>query len=219
MLPRTPEPELMDDAAQAQAYADADFQAPHDAIADRFVTMFGANARGIALDVGCGPADVVVRIAKRCPLLVIDGIDGADSMLALGRERIVREGLHNRVRLYRAFVPDDPLPRVGVDFVTSNSILHHLHEPQGLWSVVRRASRAGTRVYITDLMRPDSADDVERFVDIYADGEPDVLRRDFRASLYAAFTVDEVKAQLAAAGLPLMVQAISDRHLLVSGTL
>jgi ubiquinone/menaquinone biosynthesis C-methylase UbiE len=221
MLPRTTEPELMDDDVQAKAYADADFAAPHDAFVDLFVHRFGdvAAGGGVALDIGCGPADVVVRLAQRCPRLIIDGVDGAEAMLRLGRARVHKAGLSNRVRLYRALLPMDPLPRVGVDVITSNSILHHLHDPSGLWTAVRRAARPGTAVFIMDLMRPKTAADVDRFVDVYAAGEPEILRRDFAASLHAAFTVAEVEQQLQQAGLPLCVEATSDRHLLVSGVL
>ncbi len=220
-LKRTTEPELMDDDVQAKAYADADFAAPHDAFVDRFVERFGdVVARGgVALDVGCGPADVVVRLARRCPQLVVDGVDGADAMLRLGRARVAAAGLGNRVRLYRALLPQDPLPRVAVDVITSNSILHHLHDPSGLWTAVRRASRPGTAVFIMDLMRPKSAADVDRFVDVYAAGEPEILRRDFAASLHAAFTVSEVREQLRQAGLGLDVEATSDRHLVISGVM
>ena len=74
-LPRTTEPELMNDDAQAQAYADADFAAPHEAFVDRFVARFGSGdpiaVSGLCLDIGCGPADVVIRMARRCPRLVI----------------------------------------------------------------------------------------------------------------------------------------------------
>ena len=46
------------------------------------------------------------------------------------------------------------------------------------------------------------------------------LRRDFRNSLYAAFTPDEVRQQLGFAGLQgLQVGYVSDRHLAVSGRL
>ena len=216
-LPRTPEPELMDDDEQAQAYANADFAAPHEAFVDRFVEAFSHPA-GLCLDIGCGPADVVMRMARRCPALVIDGVDGAEAMLAIGRQRIAAAGLQNRVRLYKAFLPDDALPRTGVDLISSNSILHHLHDPQALWRTVRRAARPGTKVFIMDLMRPATAATVERFVDVYAAGEPEVLRRDFGASLHAAFTVDEVRAQLVTAGMAhLTVQAVSDRHLTIVG--
>ena len=71
-----------------------------------------------------------------------------------------------------------------------------------------------------DLMRPATAALVARYVDVYTDGEPEVLRRDFGASLHAAFTVDEVQEQLRLAGLAgLSVQAVSDRHLTVVGVL
>lgn len=222
MLPRTVEPELMDDLEQATAYADADFAAPHEAFVDRFVARFGGDATaivGTALDIGCGPADVVIRLAKRCPRLVIDGVDGADAMLAIGRERVRAAGLHNRVRLYHALLPTTSLPRVGVDVVTSNSILHHLHDPDVLWRTVRLAARPGTKVFVMDLLRPVDGATVDRFVDVYAAGEPEVLRHDFRASLHAAFTLDEVRAQLQHAGLKLDVRAVSDRHLVVDGVL
>jgi ubiquinone/menaquinone biosynthesis C-methylase UbiE len=219
MLSRTVEPELMNDEAQALAYANANFAAPHEAFVDRFIERFG-DVAGIALDIGCGPADVVMRLARRCHRLVVDGVDGADAMLAIGRERVAAAGLSNRVRLYRAFLPDDPLPRLGVDVVTSNSILHHLHRPEVLWQTVRRAARPGTKVLVMDLMRPASAALVDEYVHTYTAGEPEVLRTDFAASLHAAFTLDEVRAQLAAAGLQgLRVEATSNRHLLVSGVL
>ncbi len=222
-LERTVEPELMDDVEQVRAYADADFAAPHDAFVDAFVAFAGGGAdsvAGVALDIGCGPADVVMRLARRCERLVIDGVDGAEAMLAIGRQRVREAGLSNRVRLYRAWLPQEPLPRNVVDIVTSNSILHHLHEPAVLWRAVRQVSRRGTRIFVGDLMRPTSAATVDRFVEFYAKGEPEVLKRDFAASLHAAFTVDEVRAQLQLAGLSMLtVKATSDRHLLISGTL
>ena len=52
------------------------------------------------------------------------------------------------------------------------------------------------------------------------DYTPEVLRRDFRNSLFAAYTVAEVQSQVEAAGLGgLHVAAVSDRHLAVRGQL
>ena len=69
-----------------------------------------------------------------------------------------------------------------------------------------------------DLMRPDSPGDVDSLVEQYSAGEPEVLKRDFHASLCAAFTADEVRSQLRVAGLPnLRVEIVSDRHLTVTG--
>lgn len=220
---RIPEPELMDEAAQAKAYAEADFAAPHERCVDLFVASWPASRgpiAGVALDVGCGPADVVVRMARRCPRLVVDGVDGAEHMLALGRRRVQAEGLENRVRLYRAFLPGDPLPRTSYDVVTSNSILHHLHDPQVLWRTLRHAAAPGAHVFVMDLMRPATLAEAAALTDRYAAGEPDILRHDFHASLCAAFSPDEVRAQLDDARLGgLRVDVVSDRHLTITGTM
>mgnify|MGYP002338722029 CR=1 FL=1 len=104
--------------------------------------------------------------------------------------------------------------------VVSNSLLHHLHWPACLWDAINRVAGEGTAVYIMDLQRPDSAEQAAKIVADYAADEPEQLRTDFYNSLLAAFTPEEVSAQLAAAGLEgLTVAAVSDRHLLVQGTL
>ena len=223
LLSRTTEPELMNDAEQALAYAEADFAVSHEGVVDEFAAswrrlMGTSTPTGIALDIGCGPGDVVIRMARRFPTLIIDGVDGADAMLALGRERVAAAGFANRLRLYRAFLPSDPLPRTTFDVVSSNSILHHLHDPQALWTTVRRASRPGTMVFVMDLIRPNSAAAVDELVATAAGDEPEILQRDFAASLHAAFRVDEVQAQLKAAGLTqLSVRTTENDRLVVDG--
>lgn len=69
-------------------------------------------------------------------------------------------------------------------------------------------------------MRPDNDEKVDVLVDEYARAEPEILRRDFRNSLKAAFTPDEVVLQLRTAELEgLQVKVVSDRHMTMSGIL
>ena len=216
---RQPEPELMNAAAQAAAYAEADFSAPHQFLVDRIGHLLpGLPATARVIDLGCGPADVTVRFALALPGWHIDGVDGADAMLALGRARVVKAGLERRVVLHRAVLPHDPLPDVGYEVILSNSLLHHLHQPQVLWRALRAAAAPGAFVYVTDLRRPADEQGLSRLVETHSTPEPAVLRRDFEASLRAAFTAPEVRAQLRDAGLScLTVTELSDRHLAVAG--
>lgn len=217
MLERTPEPELMDEDEQAAAYAGADFEASHGAIVDALLGRLpDFPATGHVLDIGCGPGDISVRVARCFPGVRIDGIDGAEAMLAPGRERIGREGLGERIGLYRVMLPDEAPPRGVYDAVVSNSLLHHLHDPMVLWGVVAATARVGAPVFVADLARPEDGAAVDALVADMAD-EPEVLRRDFRASLHAAFTVEEVRGQLRAAGLDLAVEMIDGHHLVVWG--
>jgi SAM-dependent methyltransferase len=218
-MQRVPEPELMDDEAQARAYAEADFEEPH----SRFVRLLCERfpdlpADGSALDLGCGPADVTLRVARILPAWTLDGIDGSLAMLRYGHRAIARAGLTARVQLVHAYLPTDALPREQYDLVFSNSLLHHLRDPMVLWHSVSRWAAAGNAVFVMDLMRPNSRDAATALVQTYAFAEPDVLRRDFFNSLLAAYRVGEVRDQLAAAKLTtLQVEAVSDRHLIVWG--
>ena len=87
-----------------------------------------------------------------------------------------------------------------------------------MWQTVAQCAAPRAHVIVMDLARPASETAVDSLVETYALNEPDVLRRDFRNSLFAAYTVDEVEEQLQAAGLDnLAVQMVSDRHLAVFG--
>ncbi|SEO67814.1 class I SAM-dependent methyltransferase [Aquisalimonas asiatica] len=217
-MERIPEPELMDEAEQALAYARADFEAPNSAFVERYAELIGVTG-GRVLDVGCGPGDIPLRLARRFPGLRVDGLDGAEAMLALARDALAREpAIGDRVRFIHDDVAGDSVRGAAYDAVVSNSLLHHLHEPSTLWRLVKETARPGAGVLVMDLYRPDTRERAAEIVATYASDEPEVLRRDFFNSLLAAFTPGEVREQLACAGLPhLRVETVSDRHLLVHG--
>lgn len=220
-MQRIPEPELMDDEAQARAYSQADFSEPHDTFVQLFRQAF-PQPLGTAevLDLGCGPADVTARFAKAFPDCRIHGVDGARAMLHLARERVADAGLEERVTLTQVCLPTTTLPQRHYTVVISNSLLHHLQDPMVLWATIRECAVSGTRVFVMDLRRPDTVKNVMALVAQYAGDEPEVLRQDFYNSLLAAYEPAEVEAQLAAMGLPeLKVNVVSDRHLTVSGIL
>ena len=217
---RVPEPELMDDEAQALAYAEADFEEPNSRFTDLYSEFVGRLRPGAAvLDLGCGPGDITLRIAAADPGIEVHGLDGSAAMLAFGQAaRASRPELAGRVRFLEGLVPGAVLPRANYDAVVSNSLLHHLHHPEALWRMIRERARPGAPVLVMDLMRPSDEATARALVDEYAADEPEVLRRDFYNSLLAAFELDEVRQQLEVAGLGgLEVMPVSDRHLLVRG--
>lgn len=217
-MKRIPEPELMTDEEQAVAYANADFEEPHNHFIELLKETVGKDlpSSGRAVDLGCGAADISIRFARAYPDYHIDALDGAAAMLAEGKKALTKSGLSGRINLIETYIDEFSLSEQTYDLIFSNSLLHHLHDPMVLWSAIKNA-KGNPSIFIMDLMRPESEDQVDAFTKKYAEGEPEVLQRDFHNSLKAAFTPEEVVEQLNTVGLSdLNVVVVSDRHLTVS---
>lgn len=216
-LPRIAEAELMDAADRAAAYANADFREPHDAFVEQFAQRFSEFRGGDVLDLGCGPADVTVRFARRYPAAVITAIEGAQAMLELATRRIEAEALGHQIRLEQFYLPDPALLQRRFDAVISNSLLHHLADPLTLWEVVAALPK-GAPVWVVDLLRPTSQNMLEELVARHAQQADPLLAEDFANSLRAAYRPPEIAAQLRARELAhLNIETTSDRHLAVWG--
>jgi len=221
-MERVVEPELMDDPGQARAYSEADFADPHQAVVAHFTERFpdfDSCREARVIDLACGPAEVTSRLARALPHATFLGVDGADAMVELGRERLVRDGLDDRVSLVRRFLPDPTLRELGpFDAAVCTGALHHFHDPMVLWDTLSDVSTRGTRILVQDLTRPGSIDAAHALVARYAGEEPEILRRDYFHSLCAAFTLDEIREQLERVGFGYFAcDAVSDRHVVVSG--
>jgi cyclopropane fatty-acyl-phospholipid synthase-like methyltransferase len=218
-MDRALEPELMDDPEQSLAYAKADFEEENQGFVERFLECFPDIKSGYLLDLGCGPADIPLRLARALPDCRITGVDGSAPMIALGREAVRAAGLAERVTLRCERFQDTVLAE-RADAVISNSLLHHAPNALQFWYAVRTLAKPGAAVLVMDLLRPDSPEAAQAIVDKYAVGEPAILRRDFYNSLLAAFTDDEVAAQLTEMNLSrLLIDVPDDRHWIVGGRL
>jgi hypothetical protein len=138
-------------------------------------------------------------------------------MLELSRRRLTAAGMIDRVKLLRAFIPLDDIPKQEYAVIMSHSLLHHLHQPEVLWNTVKQCAGANTYVFVADLRRPVTPEAANDVVEKLSASEPEVLKRDFYNSLCAAFTKDEIETQLKAAGLSLKVEEVGDIHILIHG--
>jgi trans-aconitate 2-methyltransferase len=211
----------MEGAEQAQAYAEADFSATDQAMVERIADLYGDGLGARIVDLGCGPGNISFRLAERYPLSEVLGVDGSGAMLALAEARLEQEQQGSRpagsLRFQQVLLPAPGLEG-GYEAVVSNSLLHHLHDPQVLWRTVRQLAAPGAAVYIKDLRRPADQAALERLVATHAAQAPPVLQHDYRQSLRAAFTAPEVEEQLRQAGLEqLLVRELDDRYLEIMG--
>jgi ubiquinone/menaquinone biosynthesis C-methylase UbiE len=224
-MKRIAEPELMNEPAQVQAYACADFEQPHSRFIELLIECFAAslqtgddNSECFALDLGCGPADISRRFARALPAYQVHAVDGAANMVAMA-DSLNREcGLDQRIQLFTALISDLRLPQAHYNVIFSNSLLHHLLDANAIWKAIARYSQPGTLVFVMDLLRPDTTARARELVETYAANETEILRQDFYHSLCAAYTIDEVQQQLHQCGMDYCkTRQVSDRHLIVYG--
>jgi 2-polyprenyl-3-methyl-5-hydroxy-6-metoxy-1,4-benzoquinol methylase len=211
------EPELMNDPEQALIYAQEDFEQENQGFVDRFRDYFPDFSEGHVFDLGCGPGDIPIRFARLFPSCRITGVDASAPMVRLAEDAVQQAGLSGRITFSCERFQD--LAGVSIaDAAISNSLLHHVPNPLQFWHKLRLAVKPGSPVLVMDLLRPDSPEDAQAIVDRYASDAPDILRRDFYNSLLAAFTEDEIGAQLAQLNLTrLLIDVIDDRHWVVGG--
>jgi SAM-dependent methyltransferase len=230
-MQRVPEPELMEEVAQVQAYAMADFAAGDQAVVERLVQLAAtagvalASPEALLVDLGCGPGNISLRLSSRFPAARVVGIDGSAAMLRVAEERRCGLGAAaDRLQFACHTLPSAALEQGELagacTALVSNSLLHHLHQPAVLWQAVRTLAAPGAFLYLKDLRRPVSPAAAEALLERHLPEAPAVLQRDYLASLHAAFTAAEVEGQLAAADLPqLVVAELDDRYLEVWGRL
>ena len=223
-MERIPEPELMDDPAQAQAYAATDFSSSDRAMVADLLDRYGDGLGGAVLDLGCGPGNITFLLAEalaaRDPAATVLGVDGAPRMLAIAEERRRHHPRAAAIAFHEELLPCPSLAGRRFSAVVSNSLLHHLHQPQQLWQALGPLAAPGAVVVVRDLRRPPDPAGLEALLARPGAGLDPLVYRDYAHSLRAAFSPDEVRQQLRQAGLVgLAVHEIDDQYLEVRGRL
>jgi ubiquinone/menaquinone biosynthesis C-methylase UbiE len=181
------EPELMEDPEQVLAYAQANFEIPHNDFIQRLSSLIGDDFSGTALDLGCGSGDISRRFVHAYPTCLLHALDGSAAMLNYAKS-INNAGGIEPICFIQARLPDVELPQTSYQLIFSNSLLHHLPNPQTLWQTIKRYTQPGGYIAVMDLLRPDSISDAQQLVTRYASDEPDILQRDFYHSLTGGFS-------------------------------
>ncbi|HEY9726816.1 MAG TPA: methyltransferase domain-containing protein [Chroococcales cyanobacterium] len=210
-MERVTEPEVMDSPQEAIEYDAMDFTDVNTDFAERAVEL--GPLEGLILDAGTGPARIPIFLCQRRPQWRVIGIDLAQSMLDLGLKNIKDAGLQQQIELELVDAKRLPYPDAHFDMVVSNSLIHHLPNPLPFLLELKRVLKPNSAIFLRDLMRPASQEILYSIVDRVA-GECNAHQRQlFQDSLYAAFTLDEVKDMMQQASLEgVKVYQSSDRH-------
>lgn len=103
------------------------------------------------LDVGSGPGDLTVEIARRLPGASLVGVDLAPAMIDVARANALAAGFASRIRFELADAARLPLEDASIDLVVSSLSLHHWDQPAAVFAELRRVLRPGGSALVYDL--------------------------------------------------------------------
>lgn len=211
-LARTLEPVPSNPYQEADEYHSMDHSRVNQQFVEDLVTAGSVGPR--VMDLGCGPAEIPILLCERLDEVEVLGIDAEIEMLEIAKREIDMAGRLEQIMLQHASVYDmDDFEDGMANTVISNSLIHHLDDPEcGLATAVRLVA-AGGRLFVRDLVRPVSQDAVEAMVTAHAGTENEVAQQLFRQSLMASLTLDEIQEFAGGLGISAQhVQMTSDRH-------
>lgn len=211
MLPRQLEPEVMDDASEANIYDEMDHGTVNRAFVDDWISF--QTPFGEVLDLGSGTALIPIEACRRGLELRITAVDMSPAMLQIGKVRIEVAGLTSQIRLDLVDAKQLPYDDGQFQWVISNSLIHHLDAPESVLGEAVRVTARGGGLFFRDLIRPESKDHLEQLVDRYAGHDSPIARELLANSLHAALRLDEIREIVSRLGYPPeSVQPTSDRH-------
>ena len=213
MLHRVLETEAMDSAEEALDYNSMDHGEVNRLFAADLLAAGLAAEEGEILDLGTGTALIPIELCRRVPNARVLAVDVAEHMLALGRQNVEKAGLTGRIRLERVDAKRLPYRDGQFAAVISNSIIHHLSNPQVAINEAWRVTASGGLVFFRDLFRPDDEAMICHLVETYAAGANQRQQQMLADSFRAALTVEEVRQLIIPLGVPPeSIRATSDRH-------
>lgn len=159
----------------------ASFQAQQDLIAglpqyrDSLLTLLDAlhlPASASALEIGPGDGAFLPELARR--FARVTALDNSEAMLALARQRCIRDGLDN-VELNLADALADVAQPVVADCVVLNMVLHHFAAPAEAFRQLARRVAAGGSLLVSELCSHDQSWAREACGDLWLGFEQDDL--------------------------------------------
>ncbi|WP_022660282.1 ArsR/SmtB family transcription factor [Paucidesulfovibrio longus] len=151
----------------------------------------------VAVDLGCGPGDLLQRLADHCRQVI--GVDNSPRMLDVARKRF--EG-RDDVSLRIGELTHLPLRDWEAEAVAMSMVLHHLSDPAGAIAEAGRVLKMGGRLILAEFDRHE----VEEMRESYGDLRLGIPREEMLGWLERArFDVVEVAEYEVNKGLAVLI--------------
>ncbi len=199
MMDRVPEPVLMTDINQCLEFSNSN----RAYIRDLFLTSLleRYTLTGTILNLGSGPCDYDIDLCGRVDNINLISVDASPAMIEIARENTKGHPINLVCEYFN-----------NIDYQSDTTIssltLHHQHNALDFWKAVKKNTKPSGNVFVMDMLRPSSYDEINKIVNVLAEKDSEIFKTDFKNSLAASFTVEEIKQQLIDAELDLKIETV-----------
>jgi ubiquinone/menaquinone biosynthesis C-methylase UbiE len=206
-LARIPEPSLvMDDPSQVAAFSESG-KGRGTLAAIHYFHALQASAvlrpGDQVLDLGCGPANQLLQMARLNPQVRFVGLDAAPTMLAIARQTVAEGRVDNVMLAPGNMTRLTAFADASMDGVLCTMSLHHLPDLPALHATlaeVRRVLKPGGGLYLADFGRLKRRATQHYFATERQEHQAAQFTQDFLHSLAAAFSLGELRQAAARLG-------------------
>ena len=143
------------------------FQRHYELVASDILSYCSAQhpfrEQGALLDVGTGPAYLLLKIHQKSPNMRLAGIDPSPAMLAKGRQNVSAAGLDEVIELKDGGATNMPFPDESFDIVVSTASIHHWKEPTAGINEIYRVLEKGGYALLYDVVSDTPKEILEQF--------------------------------------------------------
>jgi ubiquinone/menaquinone biosynthesis C-methylase UbiE len=104
------------------------------------------------LDIGTGPAWLLLKIHQQAPNMQLVGIDSSSAMVTKARQNISAAGISDAVEIKKGNADHIPFPDCAFDIVVSTASMHHWKQPTACLNEVWRVLKNGGFALVYDLV-------------------------------------------------------------------
>lgn len=120
----------------------------------RAVRALSLRTGSRVLDVATGTADLAILSARSEPSATVVGIDPSERMLAIGRDKVERQGLTSRIELRSGDAETLPFDDASFDAVSIAFGIRNVPDRDRALTEMARVTRPGGRVVVLELSEP-----------------------------------------------------------------
>ncbi len=109
-------------------------------------------SQGTLLDIGTGPARLLLKLHQQSPGMRLVGIDSSAAMITQAKQNVAQAGLSEFIEVKEGSASSIPFPDQSFDIVVSTVSMHHWKQPEVCLNEIYRVLKDNSFALIYDIV-------------------------------------------------------------------